>query len=140
MTDFRARGTIMGLAGLTAVFGMGTGGAPPVWSPESGRGTVKPPGRVMIRGRDTFSLLWVVGRGSPATSTVGDGIDRGDSDLSIGAGRDRVRVPARAVGGVPSAAGRGGQAVRLLGPVGCGGRPPCTPGLSTWSSSRSLQG
>ena len=34
MTDFRARGTIMGLAGLTAVFGMGTGVAPPVWSPE----------------------------------------------------------------------------------------------------------
>jgi hypothetical protein len=30
MTDFRARGTIMGLAGLTAVFGMGTGGTPPV--------------------------------------------------------------------------------------------------------------
>ena len=24
----------MGPAGLTAVFGMGTGGAPPVWSPE----------------------------------------------------------------------------------------------------------
>ena len=35
MTDFRARGTIMGLAGLTAVFGMGTGVTPPVWSPES---------------------------------------------------------------------------------------------------------
>ena len=35
MTDFRAIGTIMGLAGLTAVFGMGTGVAPPVWSPES---------------------------------------------------------------------------------------------------------
>ena len=35
MTDFRALGTIMGLAGLTAVFGMGTGVAPPVWSPES---------------------------------------------------------------------------------------------------------
>ena len=34
MTDFRAVGTIMGLAGLTAVFGMGTGGTPPVWSPE----------------------------------------------------------------------------------------------------------
>ena len=33
MTDFRARGTIMGLAGLTAVFGMGTGVAPPVSSP-----------------------------------------------------------------------------------------------------------
>ena len=37
MTDFRAVGTIMGLAGLTAVFGMGTGGAPPVSSPEFGR-------------------------------------------------------------------------------------------------------
>ena len=34
MTDFRAEGTIMGLAGLTAVFGMGTGVTPPVWSPE----------------------------------------------------------------------------------------------------------
>ena len=34
MTDFRARGTIMGPAGLTAVFGMGTGGTPPVSSPE----------------------------------------------------------------------------------------------------------
>ena len=36
MTDFRAGGTIMGLAGLTAVFGMGTGVTPPVWSPEKG--------------------------------------------------------------------------------------------------------
>ncbi len=35
----------MGLAGLTAVFGMGTGGAPPVSSPEIGRGEVRPPGR-----------------------------------------------------------------------------------------------
>ncbi len=34
ITDFRAKGTIMGLAGLTAVFGMGTGVAPQVWSPE----------------------------------------------------------------------------------------------------------
>ena len=33
MTDFRAKGTIMGPTGLTAVFGMGTGVAPPVWSP-----------------------------------------------------------------------------------------------------------
>ena len=35
MTDFRARGTIMGPTGLTAVFGMGTGGTPPVSSPEN---------------------------------------------------------------------------------------------------------
>ena len=34
ITDFRAKGTIRGLAGLTAVFGMGTGVTPPVWSPE----------------------------------------------------------------------------------------------------------
>jgi hypothetical protein len=34
ITDFRAKGTIMGRAGLTAVFGMGTGVTPPVWSPE----------------------------------------------------------------------------------------------------------
>ena len=34
ITDFRAKGTIMGPAGLTAVFGMGTGVTPPVWSPE----------------------------------------------------------------------------------------------------------
>src|SRR5262249_18521222 len=38
MTDFRALGTIMGPAGLTAVFGMGTGVAPPVWSAGKGRG------------------------------------------------------------------------------------------------------
>ncbi len=45
MTDFRAWGTIMGPAGLTAVFGMGTGGAPPVSSPELGRAGVSPGGR-----------------------------------------------------------------------------------------------
>ncbi len=41
MTDFRARGTIIGPAGLTAVFGMGTGGTPRVSSPESGDGAVR---------------------------------------------------------------------------------------------------
>ena len=46
MTDFRARGTIMGPAGLTAVFGMGTGVAPPVWSPG-----MRPPGRSGPGGR-----------------------------------------------------------------------------------------
>ena len=38
-----------------------------------------------------------------------------------------------------TADGAGWSSTRLLGPVGCGGRPPCTPGLSTWSSSRSLR-
>ncbi len=33
MTDFRTKGTIIGPMGLTAVFGMGTGVTPSVWSP-----------------------------------------------------------------------------------------------------------
>ena len=33
MTNFRVIDTIIGLTGLTAVFGMGTGVAPSVWSP-----------------------------------------------------------------------------------------------------------
>ena len=37
-----------------------------------------------------------------------------------------------------AATDRGGQVARLLGLVRCGGRPPCTPSPSTWSSSRSL--
>jgi hypothetical protein len=62
MTDFRARGTIMGLTGLTAVFGMGTGGAPSVSSPESGRGAVRPHGRErsgMVGTRGNW-LMWSV--------------------------------------------------------------------------------
>jgi hypothetical protein len=35
MTDFSAMGTIMGLPGLTAVFGMGTGVTPSTWSLRS---------------------------------------------------------------------------------------------------------
>ena len=46
ITDFRACGTIIGPAGLTAVFGMGTGVAPPVWSPRNRpHGAFKPSGR-----------------------------------------------------------------------------------------------
>jgi hypothetical protein len=51
ITDFRARGTIMGPAGLTAVFGMGTGGTPQVWSPEiHPGGRSNPPGRTFAVG------------------------------------------------------------------------------------------
>jgi len=35
--------------------------------------------------------------------------------------------------------GKTAARARLLGPVGCGGRPPSTAGLSTWSPSRSLR-
>jgi hypothetical protein len=94
--------TIMGPAGLTAVFGMGTGGAPPVWSPESGRGTIK------SAGRGSESGVGTVERGdrcvreaqaeypSHATWAVADG-GRGD-DARPGMGRGRSR-PARAAGG-----------------------------------------
>ncbi len=62
MTDFRAKGTIMGLTGLTAVFGMGTGGTPPVWSPESRpRGWSNPLGRAVAvfgHARERLSLRW----------------------------------------------------------------------------------
>jgi hypothetical protein len=54
-------------------------------------------------------------------------------------GPPRIRSPATGRRRGRSGSGRGGQVARLLGPVGCGGRPPCTPGLSTWSSSRSLR-
>ncbi len=52
MTDFRARGTIMGPTGLTAVFGMGTGVTPPVSSPE-----ISPPGGQAGRGVECFGRL-----------------------------------------------------------------------------------
>jgi hypothetical protein len=48
--------TIMGLAGLTAVFGMGTGGAPPVSSPELGRGAVRLPRPRWIRCQVTHAI------------------------------------------------------------------------------------
>ena len=53
----------MGLAGLTAVFGMGTGGAPPVSSPELGRGAVRPLGRGGS-GVGSLAASWCGGEGS----------------------------------------------------------------------------
>jgi hypothetical protein len=60
MTDFRARGTIMGPTGLTAVFGMGTGVTPPVWSPEN-----RPDGRQAARSGTLRSGLVTPGRIAP---------------------------------------------------------------------------
>ena len=118
MTDFRAVGTIMGLAGLTAVFGMGTGGAPPVWSPESGRGTVKPPGHVMIRGRDTSASRCEscnIIRRAVAIRGAGRRMgDRDDADLGeIGAAIAFVE-PARAFGALARR-----QRVGVVKPFGC---------------------
>jgi hypothetical protein len=120
----------MGLAGLTAVFGMGTGGAPPVSSPEIGRGEdqVLPAAVVrIVRGGGSHTL-----RGN-GTDHLGSWSRDGSRIVVDGPEIPIDRSPMRA------ATSRGGQAARLLGPVGCDGRPSCTPGLSTWSSSRSLR-
>jgi hypothetical protein len=109
MTDFRARGTIMGLAGLTAVFGMGTGGAPPVSSPEGGRDVVKRLGRgyrpgvgtrrasgksrgkqhFIARDRDRRGCVWV---------EIGDTEGRALEALRIGVGGLVRPIPGRLVG------------------------------------------
>jgi hypothetical protein len=81
MTDFRARGTIMGPAGLTAVFGMGTGGTPPVSSPEIGRGGISPRGRGGSLAADGRTRGWwwqfdpsgVVGPDGSGIATLRDG-------------------------------------------------------------------
>ena len=93
------RSTIMGLAGLTAVFGMGTGVTPPVWSPE------KSPGRRSSRAGRQFG--WVGHTRTRAISPLTDpNLTRSLSD----------RRAARCLGA--QRADRGGQAARLLGPVG----------------------
>ena len=132
----------MGPASLTAVFGMGTGVTSRVWSPG------RRPGR---RLRDA-SAAW--------TNSAGRDRERSKNREAGGTWTRRVRR-GRRVAGRPvkrgllawrwptpacpgrrrgaAGAGRGGQAAWLLGPVGCDGRPPCTPGLSTWWSPRSLR-
>jgi len=49
MTDFRTKGTIIGPMGLTAVFGMGTGVTPSVWSPTKRQTEVFHSARRVIR-------------------------------------------------------------------------------------------
>ena len=116
----------MGPAGLTAVFGMGTGGAPPVWSPGK-----RPAGRWGHAGRGTGPVV----RHTIWSAVVAGIISAVDPLVGIVAGLAGTCRPIPAA----AAAGRGGQVARLLGLVRCGGRPPCTPSPSTWSSSRSLR-
>ena len=135
ITDFRARGTIMGPAGLTAVFGMGTGVAPPVWSPGKARaGGEAGAGRrcdvVRQSSRSGFG-------GASVASTPHLGPD-GRAGIVVIRSRGWL-LPGPGRHGGWRRAGRGGQAARLLGPVGCDPRGSCTPGLSTWWSPRSLQ-
>ena len=114
MTDFRARGTIMGPAGLTAVFGMGTGVAPPVWSPGNrpagGQATPAASVRSTAVGRSRRRIP-IAGSASAVVAA---------SDLSpdacrgVGHVREALATPAPA----RLAGGRGGG-VGVVKPLGC---------------------
>ena len=141
ITDFRAKGTIMGPTGLTAVFGMGTGVTPPVWSPEKHpAGGQAAPGTGFNRWSDhaVRTVRLVAGRpvsplsGPPRPRTIGPRRLVGGQDISTP--RFGRRCPERG-----EADGSGWSSIRLLELVRCGGRPPYTPSPSTWSSSRSLR-
>lgn len=82
------RSTIMGPAGLTAVFEMGTGVAPPVWSPGSRPGSVSAP---RPGGSATVVVTGQVGRGvgpSGLRSSQGirEGVIPGPGPVGIGSG------------------------------------------------------
>ncbi len=108
MTDFRAGGTIMGLAGLTAVFGMGTGGTPPVWSPGRRRRDAFKPRRRRVPDGDRNHARRC--EAVAALLRTRDLVVSLASGVSSTAGLDRAM-------GIMAAAGRGGQAARLLGLV-----------------------
>ncbi len=107
MTDFRAKGTIMGLAGLTAVFGMGTGGAPPVSSPEIGREAVKPPRPRVV------PMVGHTGLSGILRMVVAKEFNSNRTDRQTFWGRWMVFMihPGTRSRPVKAAAGRGGQAV-----------------------------
>ena len=142
MTDFRAGGHYHGPDGLNGRVRDGNGCGPAsivAGEPDGGRRS--PPAassgtwsvgrsrrRVPVRGPRFFGVVVVVADQSLAGRV--SGVTRHFREAGP------RRRPARPQTG---RGGRGGQAAWLLGPVGCGGRPPCTPGLSTWSSSRSLR-
>ena len=141
MADFRAVGTIMGPAGLTAVFGMGTGGAPPAWSPESARGAVRPPGPALDASVSP-------GSGRTRSSVAG----RGERVRACGGGDPAVLCPRDFGSSIldgrvePSTPIAGSGIGREL-PVGPGPRPPAPrpPGCgrcgggSGWSSRSAVR-
>ena len=81
---------------------------------------------------------------SDAVGTNDLGVDRIPLSMEVEVGKRFIVLPPwiDRVGQVPCvepANGSGWSSGWLLGPVGCGDRSPCTSGLSTWSSSRSLR-
>ena len=115
ITDFRAKGTIMGRAGLTAVFGMGTGVTPPVWSPEkSPAGIEAGLGTLLSEGGRTRSdkPFLLMSEHAPRHS-----VKKALRELHA----DRIAEGLPLVfnhQGVRQRPDRGGQAAWLLGPVG----------------------
>ena len=110
----------MGPAGLTAVFGMGTGGAPPVSSPESGRrGGRAPPAA-------SGGALGPFGGGS--RSRFGPGVGRGGGDFDpprladparvAGRSFDRIVNPGPPLEARPADMAIGGR-VGVVKPLGC---------------------
>jgi len=93
----------MGPAGLTAVFGMGTGGAPPVSSPESGRGGGQAAPAAVDRIHRGGWVTHAAGRASAvamANSSADAGPDgSGSSSMMMGHGPRRSRPPRRWGGG-----------------------------------------
>ncbi len=106
----------MGLAGLTAVFGMGTGVTPPVWSPE-----MCPAGGQAGR---ALGFRWLVAHGI-TDRDLNEWVLLHDSLSKSPYGVTRRSIDGLAVGSclLREARGwqrpdRGGQAAWLLGPVG----------------------
>jgi hypothetical protein len=113
MTDFRAKGTIMGRAGLTAVFGMGTGVTPPVWSPEKWPAGIEAGPDTWVRGGRT--------RGHKPVLLMSEHAPRHSVKKAL---RDGTPIELLGIASwLLEAKGwqrpdRGGQAAWLLGPVG----------------------
>ena len=127
MTDFRTRGTIMGPTGLTAVFGMGTGVAPPVWSPES-----RPAGDEAGPG-ETLAVSRSRRPGSPGRGQVlsRSSLDAWRASFQVSHGPRRPPgSPGKVVNGVQTRE----TFFRNTPPV----RPPVAGGGSGWSSGRLL--
>jgi hypothetical protein len=153
----------MGPTGLTAVFGMGTGVAPPVWSPgirprggqaARARGTIRcpvTPAFKAVKPREAGGKSCVASK--ERVEGVRSGIPTPGTSWTVVRSGGRHGVWSECAGNVSPGAvagrrldwgsrragdGSGWSSIRLLGLVRCGGRPPCTPSPSTWSSSRSL--
>ena len=110
--------TIMGLAGLTAVFGMGTGVAPPAWSPG-----IRPAGGEARRAsdsgvrHDSDAIRWDE-RIALSGATRRFRVDRTGTRIVRGSLLRRPAIGHASRASRLRGTDRGGQAARLLGPVG----------------------